>query len=119
MVEVFGYLPDYERSPFSLGEAGNTTDWEPGSYGVTVDKSQVNVHKTFLPGGTPQYSTNAAAINAEHTNGTPERLPYPGETGERNTFRGDGYIDLDSSRPPPQRSVTGEVSRAEVRLGGL
>ena len=83
--------------PFSLGEAGYTTDWELGSYGVTVDKSQVKAHKMFLSGGTPQYFANATAINDGVPNGTPERLPYPGEAGERNTFRGDGYIDLDSS----------------------
>ncbi|MGC2496214.1 MAG: hypothetical protein WA374_00635, partial [Acidobacteriaceae bacterium] len=23
-------------------------------------------------------------------------LPYPGETGERNNFRGDGYFDIDA-----------------------
>ncbi len=29
-------------------------------------------------------------------NGTPIRVPYPGEAGERNNFRADGYVDLDS-----------------------
>jgi hypothetical protein len=28
--------------------------------------------------------------------GTPVRLPYPGEAGQRNNLRGDGYFDLDS-----------------------
>ena len=28
--------------------------------------------------------------------GSPIRLPYPGEAGERNNFRGDGYFDIDS-----------------------
>jgi len=83
--------------PFSLFEPGFTTDWENGSYAVTVDKSQVHAHKTFLPGGTPQYFANATAINNGVAVGTPERLPYPGETGQRNNLRGDGYIDLDSS----------------------
>ena len=27
--------------------------------------------------------------------GTPVRLPYPGEAGQRNNFNGDGYFDLD------------------------
>jgi hypothetical protein len=83
--------------PFSFFEPGFTTDWENGSYGVTVDKSQVHAHKTFLSNGTPQYFANATAINNGVAVGTPERLPYPGETGQRNNFRGDGYIDLDSS----------------------
>ena len=28
--------------------------------------------------------------------GNPIRLPYPGEAGERNNFRGDGYFGVDS-----------------------
>jgi hypothetical protein len=39
---------------------------------------------------------NPDAINNGVPNGTPIRLPYPGEAGERNNFRGDGYFDLDS-----------------------
>ena len=27
--------------------------------------------------------------------GSPVRLPYPGEAGQRNNFRGDGYFSLD------------------------
>ena len=39
---------------------------------------------------------NVAAINNGVMNGSPIRLPYPGEAGERNNFRGDGYFDIDS-----------------------
>jgi hypothetical protein len=39
---------------------------------------------------------NPAALNNGVTNGSPIRLPYPGEAGERNNFRGDGYFDIDS-----------------------
>ena len=39
---------------------------------------------------------NVAALNNGVTNGSPIRLAYPGEAGERNTFRGDSYFDLDS-----------------------
>jgi hypothetical protein len=28
--------------------------------------------------------------------GTPIRLAYPGEAGQRNKYRGDGYFDVDS-----------------------
>ena len=34
--------------------------------------------------------------NIERANG-PVRLPYPGEAGSRNVFRGDGYFDIDSN----------------------
>jgi hypothetical protein len=83
--------------PFSFFEPGWTTDWQIESYGVVTDRSKVKVHKTIQPGGTPQYFDNASAINNGLVTGTPERLPYPGEAGQRNNFIGDGFINLDSS----------------------
>jgi hypothetical protein len=57
----------------------------------------VKVHRHFDPStGNPTYFTNANDINNGVLTGTPVRLPYPGEAGERNNLRGDGYFDLDS-----------------------
>jgi len=39
----------------------------------------------------------ANTINNGVYSGNPIRLPYPGEAGERNFFRGDGYVDIDSA----------------------
>ena len=36
------------------------------------------------------------AINSGTNNGSPIRLSYPGETGQRNNFRGDGIFGIDS-----------------------
>jgi hypothetical protein len=83
--------------PFSFFEPGWTTDWQIESYGVVTDPSKVKVHKKIQPGGTPQYFDNPTAINNGLSTGTPERLPYPGEAGQRNNFIGDGFINLDSS----------------------
>jgi len=49
--------------------------------------------------GVPQVfkGDTASAINAGVYNGSPIRLPYPGEAGQRNAFRGDGYFDIDST----------------------
>ena len=47
--------------------------------------------------GNVTFFDDPGAINAGITSGGPVRLPYPGEAGERNFFRGDGYLDLDSS----------------------
>jgi hypothetical protein len=80
--------------PFSLTEPGWTTDWQQGSYGVVTDPS-LHAVKTFDSTRSPHY-LNATAINNGVTTGGPVRLPYPGETGQRNNFRGDGYLDLDS-----------------------
>jgi hypothetical protein len=80
--------------PFSLNEPGWTTDWQIESYAVTTQKVKMNRH--FDQNGNPQFFADATAINSGITSGAPIRLPYPGEAGERNNFRGDGYLDLDS-----------------------
>jgi Carboxypeptidase regulatory-like domain len=80
--------------PFSLFEPGFTTDWQLESYGVVT--SQVKMRRHFDSNFDPQFFDNPAAINSGVTSGSPVRLPYPGEAGERNNFRGDGYFDIDS-----------------------
>jgi hypothetical protein len=80
--------------PFSLFEPGWTTDWQIESYGVVVDPS-IHAKKTFDSTRTPHY-LDANLINNGVSSGFPVRLPYPGEAGQRNHFRGDGYVDLDS-----------------------
>jgi hypothetical protein len=80
--------------PFSLFEPGWTTDWQIESYAVTT--APVKIRRHFDASGNPQFFDNAAAINNGVSTGTPVRLPYPGEAGERNNFRGDGYFDIDS-----------------------
>jgi hypothetical protein len=86
--------------PFSIGEGGYTTDWEIGSYSVKT--SQFQAHTIRTSNGTPNAFANASAISASTTTGGPYiRLPYPGEAGERNAFRGDGYFDDDASLSKP------------------
>ena len=81
--------------PFSLNEPGWTTDWQQEAYAVVT--GNVKAQKHYDASRNPIYFANPTAINAGIKTGGPVRLPYPGETGERNYFRGDGYIDLDSS----------------------
>jgi Carboxypeptidase regulatory-like domain/TonB dependent receptor len=80
--------------PFSLFAPGWSTDWQIESYGVVT--APVKMQRHFEPGGNPQYFTNANAINSGVPTGSPVRLAYPGEAGERNNFRGDGYFDIDN-----------------------
>ena len=82
--------------PFSFYEPGWSTDWQIESYGVVTDPAQVKTHRHFDSNGNPQFFANPTAINNGVYNGTPVRLPYPGEAGERNNFIGDGYFDVDS-----------------------
>lgn len=80
--------------PFSLFEPGWTTDWQIESYGVVTGK--VKLRRYFDQHGEPQFFADPNGINTGLANGTPVRLPYPGEAGQRNNFRGDGYFDIDS-----------------------
>lgn len=82
--------------PFSVQEPGWTTDWQQEGYGVVT--GNVKIHRHFDQNGEPQFfaGTSNNAINSGVNNGTPIRLPYPGETGQRNNFRGDGLLGLDS-----------------------
>jgi hypothetical protein len=82
--------------PFSLFEPGWTTDWQQEGYGVNTDPT-LRAKKHVDSSGNVLYFPNGNAINSGVYNGSPVRLPYPGETGERNKFRGDGYLDLDAN----------------------
>lgn len=80
--------------PFSLNEPGWTTDWQISSFGVVTQPVKLRRH--FDVNGNPQFFDNPDAINNGIATGGPIRLPYPGEAGQRNNFRGDGYFDIDS-----------------------
>jgi hypothetical protein len=80
--------------PFSLFEPGFTTNWQQESYGVVT--GPVKLRRHFDSSGNPQFFDDPDAINAGISTGSPIRLPYPGEAGERNKFRGDGYFDIDA-----------------------
>ena len=82
--------------PFSLTEPGYTTDWQQPAFAVVTDPT-LKAHKHIDAQGNVTFFDNPATLNNGVTSGTPVRLPYPGEAGERNFFRGDGYLDLDSS----------------------
>ena len=81
--------------PFSLFEPGYTTDWQQPGYAVVTDPS-LKAHLHVNAAGTATYFSNPSAINGGVYSGSPVRVEYPGEAGERNFFRGSGYLDLDS-----------------------
>jgi hypothetical protein len=79
--------------PFSLADPGWTTDWQISSNGVVTGKVKMQKH---IVNGAPQVFADPNAINSGTTVGSPVRLSYPGEAGERNNFRGDGIFGIDS-----------------------
>jgi hypothetical protein len=82
--------------PFSVNEPGWSTNWQLEGYGVVTAPVKTSKH---LLDGVPQVfkGNSATAINNGVYTGSPIRLPYPGEAGERNVFRGDGYLDIDTA----------------------
>jgi hypothetical protein len=82
--------------PFSVTEPGWSTNWQLEGFGVVTSPVKTQKH---IVNGVPQVfkGDTASAINAGVYNGSPIRLPYPGEAGQRNAFRGDGYFDIDST----------------------
>jgi hypothetical protein len=81
--------------PFGVNAPGWGTDWQISSFGVRT--GSVKIRKHIDPSGAPQVFDNVSAIkNGVKGGGSPIRLPYPGEAGGRNIFRGDGYFGLDS-----------------------
>jgi Carboxypeptidase regulatory-like domain/TonB dependent receptor len=81
--------------PFGVIAPGWATNWQIESFGVNT--GPVKIHKHQDQNGAPQVFANPAALNnGVEGGGSPIRLPYPGEAGERNAFRGDGYFELDS-----------------------
>ena len=92
--QLSGIMRGTSGLPWGLYEPGYTTNWTYGSAAVIT--GQVKMHRHFDANGNPQFFADPDAINNGLSTGTPVRLPYPGEAGERNNLRGDGYFDLDS-----------------------
>lgn len=80
--------------PFSFFEPGWSTNWEIESFGVQTAPIKMSRH--FDTDGNPQFFKDPDAINSGVYTGSPMRLPYPGEAGQRNSFRGDGFFNVDS-----------------------
>ncbi len=80
--------------PFSVGQSGWTTDWQIGSN--MVQTGYIKTHKHIDSTGSPQVFQDPDAINNGVAVGNPLRFPYPGEAGQRNNFRGDGFFGIDS-----------------------
>jgi hypothetical protein len=93
--------------PFSFFEPGWSTNWQIESFGVQTGSVKVKKFYDKTNGGYPQYfpnvsninsDVNCGGVNCQGITGTQGnvRLPYPGDAGMRNNFRGDGYFDVDS-----------------------
>ena len=81
--------------PFSLNDDGYVTNKNNEASAVITGPIKMRRHLNAQ--GEPEFFDNPSAITTGFsTNGSPVRTSRPGEAGNRNYFRGDGYFDVDS-----------------------
>jgi Carboxypeptidase regulatory-like domain/TonB dependent receptor len=87
--------------PFTLESPAFPTNYD--NPGMAIKTAAVPTHREIVDGVPREFTAaEASAIGIGYYGGTaalptPMRLPYAGEAGERNNFRGDGVFDLDMS----------------------
>ena len=71
------------------------TNWDEMGWGVQTG-APVNAGTTII-NGIPWAFKNPEAAAASASQGGPFDFAYPGESGQRNNFRGDGYFGVDAN----------------------
>ena len=79
----FGILPQYAYA----------TNYQQQSLAVVTGK--IKLHKHINSQGFPEVFADPDTLNNGLASSYPVRYPYPGENGQRNPFRGDGYFEQD------------------------
>jgi hypothetical protein len=82
--------------PFTLESPAYPTNYDNPA--MTFNVGDVRTHRN-ITGGIPHVfdAATAASIGNGIYFANPIRLPYAGEAGSRNVYRGDGYFDIDSA----------------------
>jgi hypothetical protein len=82
--------------PFTIESPAYPTNYDNPS--MTFNVGGVKTHRSIINGIPHAIDPNVAtSIGNGIYFGNPIRLPYAGEAGNRNTYRGDGYFDIDSA----------------------
>jgi hypothetical protein len=64
---------------------------------LAVKTGPIKIHKHINAQGLPEVFADPDSLNNGIATSYPIRYPYPGENGQRNAFRGDGYFEQDAS----------------------
>ncbi len=81
--------------PIGILQSSNwSTNWTQVSW--LMQTAPVAIHKHINGSGVPQLFADPSAIQSGYVTGSPVRNAFPGESGERNKYRGDGYFGIDS-----------------------
>jgi hypothetical protein len=71
----------------------------------------IKIHRHINAQGLPEVFSDPDALNNGIASGSPLRYPYPGENGQRNPFRGDGYFEQDGSLAKVLKTREGQALR--------
>jgi hypothetical protein len=82
--------------PFTLESPAYPSNYNNPGFAFNI--GNVQVHRNFANGIYHAFDpATVAAVNKGIYSGQTIRLPYAGEAGQRNNFRGDGFFDIDTS----------------------
>ena len=80
--------------PFGIINSQNwATNWT--QVGWLVQTAPISLSKHIGADNVPQAFADPSLLQNGYLTGTPVRNGYPGESGQRNQFRGDGYFGID------------------------
>jgi hypothetical protein len=96
--------------PFSISPPYSySTNYQNTSRAVVT--GPIKIHRHINAQGLPEVFADPDSLNSGIGNGTPLRYPYPGENGQRNNFRGDGYFEQDGSLSKVLKTREGQTLR--------
>ena len=95
----FSVMPPYAYS----------TNYQNQSLAVVT--GPIKIHRHINAQGLPEVFADPDALNNGIANSFPLRYPYPGENGQRNVFRGDGYFEQDGSLAKILKTHEGQTLR--------
>jgi hypothetical protein len=78
---------------------------------LAVITGPIKIHRHINAQGLPEVFADPDALNNGIATGSPMRYPYPGENGQRNPFRGDGYFEQDGSLAKILKTREGQTLR--------
>jgi hypothetical protein len=78
---------------------------------LAVVTGPIKIHRHINAQGLPEVFADPDALNNGIANSYPLRYPYPGENGQRNAFRGDGYFEQDGSVAKAWKTFEGQSLR--------
>ncbi|MGB9154583.1 MAG: TonB-dependent receptor, partial [Alphaproteobacteria bacterium] len=90
--------------PFTAGSSVYGTNFAASSQLIATQPIPTTGHHRYVPNGTSSYDT-AFASDTPTSAANKLRFVYPGEAGQRNNFRADGYFDLDNGLGKDIRTI--------------